>query len=100
MDTSDKLIEAYSRLKALRQNLPETPFVQSLFATEYEEVRHLLQSASGKDLGGFEMPSNAFFTDRSGPFCNGKMLLAKVEGLLSFFEFQMSDPKPKIGFQP
>jgi len=53
--SSSSVLEAYVRLKSLRQNLPEYD-VEMRFVSEFHQILDLLQSASGTNLDSFRIP--------------------------------------------
>ena len=107
-------VEAYSRLKALRQNVPDQP-VAVPYITEFHQILDLLEKASGVSLQGFRIPqSEVRPVDVGGnylsgdtyysrdPYCDRSFFLMKVDGVLSMFEILLSTPssaKAPIGFR-
>ena len=110
-----EMLEAYSRLKALRQNVPPHR-VGSAFVNEFHGALDLLTKVSGLDLSNFRVPPSQvqpiavagnYLTGEtdysSDSFCDRDYLLMKVDGVLSMFELlmtQASTGKPAIGFNP
>jgi hypothetical protein len=56
---SNKLIEAYSRLKALKENVPGT-YVAAAYVTEFHEILDILERVSGTNLANFRIPAAEF----------------------------------------
>jgi hypothetical protein len=114
MNTSTAL-EAYVRLKSLRQNLPDYD-VEMRFVNEFHQILDLLETSSATNLGSFRIPPGElkpimissnyldgtadYTTDN---FCNHAFFLMKVDGALMLFELLLTPPaqnKPVIGFKP
>ncbi len=79
MDT--KLINAYSRLKALREELPDEYYVVGKYIVEFDSIVDELEQVSGFDLRQFRvhlsrMEERAF-------------LMRKIDALLTAFEFHL-----------
>jgi hypothetical protein len=109
------VLEAYARLKSLRQNLPGYD-VEMRFVNEFHQILDLLHQGTGVDLANFRIPPSELrpivvagnyldgsveYTDE--PFCNNAYFLMKVDGVLNMFEVLLapsSGPKPSIGFKP
>ena len=54
-------VEAYSRLKALKEHVPG-PFVDPKYVREFHEILDLLERSSGASLANFRIPD-----DQIGP---------------------------------
>ena len=109
------VLEAYVRLKALRQNLPDHD-VEMRFVNEFHQILDLLQASSGANLDSFRIPpgelkpimvagnyldGSAEYTDEN--FCNHSFFVMKVDGVLMYFELlqaSRAESKPVIGFKP
>jgi hypothetical protein len=109
---SQDLMEAYARLKALNENLPDRPnrLLEPRYVEEFHSLVTLLQAHSSADLSRFKVPPTAIAVKagREGmaveldghDWYDRHFVKAKIEGLLGFFELRWSEPKPRIGFQP
>lgn len=53
----DRLIEAHARLSFLKIHLPETSTVEEKYILEFHDILHLLEQASGCDLGSYRIPA-------------------------------------------
>lgn len=109
------ILEAYARLKSLRQNVPGYD-VEVRFVNEFHQILDLLQEGTGVNLGNFRIPASEMrpivvagnyldgsveYTDE--PFCNNAYFLTKVDGVLNMFEVLLapsSGTKRSIGFKP
>ena len=113
--SSMEILEAYSRLKSLRQNVPAHR-VDTAFANEYHQILDLPAKTSGTDLANFRIPPSEVRPIVTGgnyltgethysaeSFCDRDFFLMKVDGVLTMFELlinQGSGSKPAIGFNP
>ncbi len=61
MDPERELKEAYARLKALHDNLPDRAnrLIEPRYVEEFHAILALLQKHSSFDLSGFKVPTNA-----------------------------------------
>jgi len=112
---STAVLEAYARLKALRDNLPEYE-VSAPFVTEFHQIVELLERAGQFNLSSFRVPASEVkpivvssnYLDGSvdyskESFCDRHYFLMKVDGVLNMFQVLLtptSAPKPSIGFKP
>ena len=109
--SQQELIEAYARLKALKSNLPERSSVELKYVEEFHSILRLLTHTSGLDLSNFRVPDSELKPIVTGgnyitgtvdysedSYCQRAFLMMKIDGVLTFFEIQSSQPKPKIGF--
>lgn len=112
---SVQILEAYARLKALRQNVPETD-VDTKYVREFHAILDLLQNNTAADLNSFRIPSSeirpvitggnylsgeTYYSDE--PYCDYGFFIMKVEGALMLFELlsqQSSSGKEPVGFRP
>lgn len=109
-----QVLEAYSRLKALRQNVADQP-VAGQVVVEFHQILDLLEAASQVSLQGFRIPESELRPIESGgsylsgqvdysreSYCDRAFFLMKIEGVLIMFEVLLSTPagKPSIGFKP
>jgi hypothetical protein len=59
-----KLIEAYARLKSLKDNLPPGPYaVHEKYVHEYREILDLPAQISGVDLNSLQVPASELRQD-------------------------------------
>ncbi|MBM4273631.1 MAG: hypothetical protein FJ134_04095 [Deltaproteobacteria bacterium] len=110
-----QVIEAFSRLKSLRENIP-THDVPTKFITEFHSILDILEQTSGGDLKNFRIPANEvrpivtswnYLTGEkkfsSENFCDHAYFKMKVDSVLMMFDILLtpsSDNKPPIGFNP
>jgi hypothetical protein len=110
-----EIIEAYSRLKALKANVPG-PYVHPKYVEEFHHILDLLEKASGASLGNFRIPASeirpvitsvsyigegATYSDE--PYCERAFFDMRVDGVLTMFELLINSgggSKPPIGFNP
>ena len=110
-----ELFEAYSRLKSLRQNVPNGP-IRTQFVDEFHQILDSLEEASGTDLRNFRIPASeirpvitgsnyvtreTYYSDK--PYCDYNFFVMKVDGVLTMFELFVSSSsgaKTPIGFRP
>jgi hypothetical protein len=105
------LKEAYSRLRALKDNLPNTYESDQTYVQEFHNILDILQKESGHNLGSFRVPESEMKRQSSGGnyisgevYYTGRMvcprtyLMMRIDGILNFFA--ISSPKTKIGFSP
>lgn len=112
--TDTKLLEAFTRLTALNANLPLDKWVPEKWVLDYHTILDILEKQSATDLNGFRVPSAELrrvlisrndLTGRrvySKDFrCEKRVMKAKLDAVLSFFEFQLANhQKAPIGFAP
>jgi len=119
-NNNDAIFRTYSRLKALRQNLPGTVGwgVEEKFVREYHDILSKLESAMGFDLGEFKIPdteiqrkissyapANSFMgtpeetTYTEERYVNQSYMLAKFDAVLGYFEILNSPREYEIGFK-
>lgn len=92
------VLEAYSRLKSLREHLPEEP-VAAAYVTEYHAVLDLLEDGRKVSLEGFRIPEAQVRPVEVGSnyvtgevhysaerFCDRRFFLIKIDGALSLFD--------------
>ena len=53
-----ELIEAYTRLKAFKEHLPQTSEIDVRYVREFHSILDLLTSCTGFDLKNFYIPSS------------------------------------------
>jgi hypothetical protein len=93
-------MEAYARLKALRDNIPKVYVLEAKYVDEFHKIIGLLQKNSTHDLANFKVTAEAMKHGDSKGRYDTNLVLAKIDALLNFFEIKWSDPKPFIGFRP
>ncbi len=113
--TDLKVLEAFSRLKSLRKNVPNQP-VETRFVNEFHQVLALLEATSDVKLDSFKIPASEVRRISTGgnyltgetryssePYCDYAFFTMKVDGVLTMFDLlinQGSGDKPGIGFKP
>ena len=110
------LVEAYSRLKALREHVPGA-HVHPKYVAEFHEIIDLLETASGTSLTNFRIPPEEIkpvvvsVTRRHGaqyskePYCERALFDMRVDGVLTMFQLLANSGsgergKARIGFNP
>jgi hypothetical protein len=108
------LVEAYSRLKALKEHVPGA-HVHPKYVAEFHQILDLLENASGATLGSFRIPPAEIkpviisvtrgrgATYSKEPYCERALFDMRVDGVLTMFELLMSPnagAKGSIGFHP
>ena len=96
-DQNDKLMRAYARLRALRENLPQQFRVDKVYVDQFHEAiqhlqdsdidveefqirrEHLVRTAIGKDRNTGELQYSTPRIDRA-------LLLAKIDAVIGYFE--------------
>ncbi|MBU1809367.1 MAG: hypothetical protein KJ661_07420 [Candidatus Omnitrophica bacterium] len=114
MDINDKILRLYTRLNSLKQNLPDkTTIVNEKYVNEYHSITADLEKIINSDLSEFKVGDGEirpflssynyiggvknYTKDR---FCDRSFLLAKLDALLSYFQFKyLSQEKRTIGFK-
>ena len=114
----DLIIRTYSRLVALKNNLPEDSDTKEKYVKDYHDIIVLLENETGLSLDEFQVPEieleyritsswpslpniqeggRTYSKDR---YCERPMLLSKIDALLSYFQIRfLSEEKRSIGFQ-
>jgi hypothetical protein len=102
MKSERDMMEAYARLKALHENLPDRKarLIEPRFVEDFHAILALLQKYSSFDLSGFKVPTSAISVTNPETWYDLHFVAAKIQGLLGFFEIQWSQPTPRIGFRP
>jgi len=79
-----ELQEAYVRLKALRNNLPDAVVLEQHWVTDFHALVEMLANLAGADLRGFVVPDSAIAL--SSPLMYEKRFVAaKMDALLELF---------------
>ncbi len=106
-----EIVEAYARLKALRQNAPAGR-VEEKFVSEFHAILDLLEKASEVNLKNFRIPASevrravAAYSPSTGKvysdasYCDRDYFLVKVDGVLMMFDLLQEGGESKIGFAP
>jgi hypothetical protein len=100
----ERLIEAHARLSTLKIDLPEADAVEEKHVREFHDILHTLEQASGCDLGSYRVPAAELTAKNggsggagyangsgengnglSGAACDRDSLLARIDGVLTFF---------------
>lgn len=102
-DASDKITRLYSRLNALKVNLPQGKWASELYVRDYHSTVNELQSITGSDLSEFKVPENEVsvtFPGLSTRHCERNLMMMKVGALLGYFDIKyLSSGDKKIGFR-
>jgi hypothetical protein len=110
------IIEAYSRLKALKDNVPD-PYVHYKYVVEFHQILDLLEQASGTELVRFRIPdwevkrvvtSQSYIGDdpptySDESYAESPFFRMRVDGVLTMFDLLTgSQPgtRPPVGFNP
>jgi len=110
-----EILEAYSRLKSLRQNVPPHR-INTMLVSEFHGILDLLEKVSGVALDNFRIPAPEVHPIATGgnyltgetyysaeSFCDKNFFVMKVDGVLTMFELLMNQDageRPAIGFKP
>jgi hypothetical protein len=103
------IVQAYSRLSALKTTLPEKHYSDQGLVDEFHSVLETLQKESGHDLSAFRIPasemekesycSNSMTGEMSYTgkmVCTRSYLMMRIDGVLCFFSLS----KTTVGFAP
>lgn len=103
-DQNDRLMRAYARLRALKENLPTYRYVEEIYVEQYHEGLHLLKE-SGFDVTEFSVPSVHLMHLSMGSgrqsksqYIDRPLLLSKLDAVLTYFELATQRPPAIIGF--
>ena|SRR3989338_1661033 len=109
----DKIIRLYSRLKSLRDNLPQHDILHERYVNEYHGILVELQKVATLDLSEFRIPDGELKRRViSGNYVTGEVkysnerecakhyFLAKIDAILGYFEIKFSskEEEKRIGF--
>jgi hypothetical protein len=102
--------QAYARLLALKDNLPQGLQADGTYVDEFHCVLDVLQRESEQDLSAFRVPVSEMTKQNSGgDYISGKayytgrkecpraLLMMRIDGVLGFFA--VSDPKTTVEFK-
>ena len=115
----DTILRIYTRLTALKNNLPNTSDVNEKYIKDYHELIDLLRDETGISLNEFKVPENEIehsitsvwpalpeFGQEAGQtysddrYCERPLFLSKIDALLVYFQVKyLSEEKPQIGFR-
>ena len=102
--------QAYSRLLALKDNLPQVFQADGTYVDEFHSVLDILQRESEQDLSAFRVPASemmkqsssgddisgkVYYTGRK--MCSRAFLMMRIDGVLGFFA--LSDSKTTVEFK-
>lgn len=97
----DKILRAYTRLKGIKDNLPEESFIRVHHVTDYHDIITSLEKETGLSPSEFRIPETEIFENQlTIKGCLKSFFMSKLDALLSYFEFRfVSSEKPEIGFK-
>ena len=114
--SEDAIIRSYSRLAALKQNIPSDNAIDVVetYIKEYHDILENLSKEIGAPLDEFRVPDKEInhrltsfspFEDKSTysdeKYCEKGLFLSKLDGVLSYFTIKyLSKEKKNIGFKP
>ncbi len=109
--SQDQLTQAYARLKAMKDNLPDNYEVDQKYLDEYHQILDLLQTASGSDLKAFRVQASEIHRETTGGnyisgevyysdrlVCERAYLAMKIDGVLGFFTIKTAPKRKEFGF--
>ena len=79
-----ELQEAYVRLKALRNNLPDAVVLEQHWVTDFHALVEMLANLAGADLRGFVVPDSAIVLSSPQTY-DKRFVAAKMDALLELF---------------
>ena len=102
--------QAYSRLLALKDNLPQGFQAEGTYVDEFHSILDTLQRESEQDLSVFRAPASEMMKQSSGgddisgkvyytgrKMCPRAFLMMRIDGVLGFFA--LSDSKTTVEFK-
>src|SRR3984893_17754216 len=101
--------QAYSRLLALKDNLPQGFQADGMYVDEFHSILDILHRESEQDLSAFRVPAREMMKESSGDDISGKVyytgrkmcrrafLMMRIDGVLGFFA--LSDSKTTVKFK-
>lgn len=109
----DKILRCYTRLEALKKNLPNDHKIHEKFIEDYHEILRIISEEARIELDEFNIPnieikpkltSSNYLTREKhyskDNYCDKAIFLSKLDALLSYFQFKyLSQEKPQIGFK-
>jgi len=97
----DKILRAYTRLKGIKNNLPEEELIPWYHIRDYHEIIDSLEKETSFTLPEFRIPETEIKTFGKIEGCVNSFFMSKLDALLSYFEFKyLSEKKIEIGFKP
>jgi len=98
----DKILRAYTRLKGIKDNLPEKTSIRVHHVTDYHDIINSLEKELDLSLSEFRIPETEIFeTQLTIKVCMKSFFMSKLDALLSYFELRfLSAEEPEIGFNP
>lgn len=118
-NTQDTIIRAYSRLVALKNNLPKSGWgIDEKFIHEYHDILTVLEKTTRVQLYEFRIPDNELRREMTSYtpaddlfggkeettytnelYCGRDYVLCKLDAVLGYFQILNSGQKNSIGFQ-
>jgi hypothetical protein len=95
-----RLTQAYALLRSLRVNLPEVYEIDPRFIEEYNGILRELEKVSGFDLRRFAIGESDRFDYLDKRYCDSRLMKARMDGVLGFFDIIWSPRRPRVGFSP
>jgi len=99
----DKILRAYTRLKGIKDNLPENTIIPTNHINDYHNIIDSLEGETALSLSEYRIPDTEVNEYRMGTLkgCEKSFFMSKLDALLSYFEFKyLSEKKIEIGFKP
>ena len=105
------LIDAYSRLKAFRDNFPDKSSrgVSTDYINEYHSIVDIIDAETDIDLEQYRIPASAInpvvassnymngqVTYSNESYCKIPFFKMKVDGLLNRFQIMLNQPEPEV----
>jgi len=101
---TDSLLRAYTRLKGLKENLPENTIIPTNHINDYHNIIDSLEEETNLSLSEYRIPNTEINEYRMGTLegCEKSFFMSKVDALLSYFEltYPSEEEKTEIGFKP
>lgn len=111
MTAGDLILRAFSRLTALRENIPDDTKVPEKWARDFHDIITSLEQAATLGLNEFYVPNSEFGRRASGGnYLTGETyymdglwverarLLQQIDSLLHYFTGLSSEQEKRIGF--
>ena len=99
---ADKILRAYTRLRGIKDNLPENSFIRVHHVIDYHDIIDSLENETGLSLSEFRIPETEIFENQlTIKGCLKSFIMSKLDALLSYFELRfLSGKELDIGFKP
>lgn len=102
-DQSDKLMRAYARLRALRDNLSTDRYIELMYVEQYHEALQHLEE-NGFDVAEFRISPEhlkdiTIGANKKRLHVERPLLLSKLDAVLTYFELAVQRPPAAIGFK-